>query len=74
MLNKTHVVEITKACTVAFMKKGNSLFDVERNMSIGKKKTENGENLFFKALGKRFWSTSKSCSWPTFYQTGFMKR
>ena len=31
-------------------------------MSIGKK-TEDGENLFFKALANRFWLTSKSYSW-----------
>ena len=38
-LNKTHVIEITKACTVAFMKTRNWFFDVdfERNVSIGKK-------------------------------------
>ena len=40
------------------------LFDVERNMSIAKKKkTEDGENLFFKALRNRFWLATKSCSW-----------
>ena len=38
------------------------LFDVERNMWIGKK-TEDGENLFFKALDNRFWLTLKSYSW-----------
>ena len=32
-------------------------------MSIGKKKTEDGENLFFKALANRLWLTSESCSW-----------
>ena len=26
-------------------------------------KTEDGENLFFKALCNRFWLTSKSCLW-----------
>ena len=31
-------------------------------MSIGKK-TEDRENLYFKALANRFWFTSKSCSW-----------
>ena len=53
------MIETTKACTAAFMKAKNSLFDVERNMSIGKK-TEDRENLFFKALANRFWLTSKS--------------
>ena len=38
------------------------LFDVERYMSIGKK-AEDGDNLFFKELANRFWSTSKSYSW-----------
>ena len=52
-------IEITKTCRVAFMKAKNSLFDVERNMSIGKK-TEDGENLFLKTLANRFWLTSKS--------------
>ena len=32
-------------------------------MSIGGKKTKDGENLFFKALANRFWLTSKSYSW-----------
>ena len=31
-------------------------------MSVGKKKTEDGENLFFKALDNTFWLTSKSYS------------
>ena len=52
--NGAHVTEITKTCTVAFIKARHSLFDVERNVSIRKKKTENGENTFFKALVNRF--------------------
>ena len=47
--------EITKACTFAFMKARNSL--VVQFRKIGKKKTENGENIFFKALINR----SKPC-------------
>ena len=43
--------------------------DVER-----RKKTENGENLFFKALAKKYLLTSKSCSWPNFNLMDFMKR
>ena len=58
-LNKAHVMEITKELTIAFMKSGNSLAVWCRV----RKKTENGENLFFKALANRFWLTSKSCSW-----------
>ena len=62
-LKKAHVIEITKACTVTFLWKQELpwLFDVEKNVSIGKK-TEDGENLFFKALTNRFWLTSKSYS------------
>ena len=42
-LNEAHVIEKTKACTVAFMKRRNSwLFDIERNVTI-RKKTEDGE-------------------------------
>ena len=64
MLNKAHVVEITKA-----RQEIPWLFDVER-----RKKTEDGENVFFKARAKMFLLTLKSCSWPTFYQIDFMKR
>ena len=45
------------------------LSDVER-----RKKTEDGENVFFKALATNLLLTSKSCLWPTFYQMNFMKR
>ena len=38
------------------------LADVEGNLSV-KKKTEDDENLFFKALTNRFWLASKNCSW-----------
>ena len=44
MLNKAHVVEITKA-----RQEIPWLFDVER-----RKKTEDGENVFFKPLLKSF--------------------
>ena len=46
-LNKANVIEI----------KVPWLFDVERNVSI-EKKTEDGEDSFFKALVNRFWLTS----------------
>ena len=65
---KAHVIEITKACVAAFMKARNSLVIWER------KKTEDSENVFFKALAKIFLLTWKCCSWPTFYQMDFMKR
>ena len=57
-LNKAHDIEITKACTVAFMKSRNSLVVWCRVW----KKTEVGEYLFFKTLANRFWLTSKYCS------------
>ena len=63
-LNKAHEIEITNACTVAFMKARDSLVFLCREKRVNwKKKTETGENLFFKALANRFWLTSKSCSW-----------
>ena len=36
---------------------------MQRKKSQLEKKTENDENLFFKALANRFWLTSKSYSW-----------
>ena len=53
-LNKGHEIEITKACTVAFMKARNSLVVQCREKHVNWKKTEDGENLFFKALANRF--------------------
>ena len=35
---------------------------MERNILIGKK-TDDDENVFFKALNNTFWLTSKSYSW-----------
>ena len=71
MLNKRHVIEITKSCIFAFMKARNSFVVCCRDK---KKKTDNGENVFFKALAKIFLLISKSRLWPTFYQMDFMKR
>ena len=59
------MIEITKACTVAFMKTRNSLIVRCREKHVNckkKKKKEDGENLFFKALRNRFWLATKSCS------------
>ena len=39
-----------------------------------RKITEDGENVFFKAVAKKFLLTSKSCLWLTFYQLDVMKR
>ena len=66
-LNKAHLIEIAKTCTVA-LKARNFLVlrcREEKRVSIEKqnktKKKEYGENSFFKASGNRFWLTSKSC-------------
>ena len=68
-LNKAHVIEITKTCTVTFMKAKNPLVVWCREKETKKKKkAEDGENVLFKALAKIFLSTSKNCSWPPFYQ------
>ena len=56
MLNIAHVIERTKACTIAFMKPRNSLIYREEKNRWWKR-------IFFKALANRFWLTSKSCSW-----------
>ena len=50
-LNQAHVIEITKRCTVAFMKARNYLVVWWREE---KRKTEDGENVLFKALAKNF--------------------
>ena len=64
------MIEITKACIVAFMKHEIPwLLDVKR-----RKKTEDGETVFFEALAKILLLTSKSCLWSTFYQMDFMRR
>ena len=43
-------------------------------MQRDKKKTEDGKNVFFKALAENFLLKSKSSLWPTFYRMDFMKR
>ena len=63
------MIEITKACIVAFMKVTNSLVVWCRE----EKKIEDGENVFSKALAKIFLLTSESCFWPTFYQMDLWK-
>ena len=64
------MIEITKACIVAFMKAKNYLVISCREK---KKKQKDGENVFSKDLEKNILLTSKSCLWLTFYQTEFMK-
>ena len=57
------MTEVTKACTVGFMKARNSLVVRSREKHGNCKKAEDGENLFFKAVANRFWLTWKTCSW-----------
>ena len=60
MLNEAHVIEMTKACTVTFMKaRNNWLFDVERKVSVRKKREKMVRIYFFKSLANRFRLTSK---------------
>ena len=61
-LNKAHMIERTKACTVAFMKARNSLVVPCKEKHVNWKKKQKIVNIcFFKALVNRFWLTSKSC-------------
>ena len=55
MLNKAHVIEITKACTITFTKARNPLVVRcgEKHITW-KRKTEDTEKLFFKALDNTF--------------------
>ena len=53
------MIEIAKSSTVTFMKARNSLVVQCRE----REKTDDYENVFFKALANRFWLTLKSCSW-----------
>ena len=66
ILNKAHVIEITNACIVAFMKARNS-----SAVWCKEKKTEDVENVVFEALAQNFLLTSKNSLWPTFYQMDF---
>ena len=64
-----HVIKVTKACIVAFMKARNFLVE----LCTVRKKTEDNENVIFKVLAKNILLAWKSCSWPIFYQMDFMK-
>ena len=70
------MIEITKTCTVAFMKTRNPLVVRCRETRVNWEKKENSENIFFKALANRFrlilklisrFKEQQSCLWPTFY-------
>ena len=56
------MIEIAKACTVASIEARNSLVVVQcREKKVNwEKNSEDGKNLFFKALANRFWLTLKS--------------
>ena len=56
------MIEITKICTVTFMKTRNSFVRRCREKRINWKKREHGEDIFFKALANRFRLTSELIS------------
>ena len=62
-MNKSHVIERTKACTVAFMKAINSLVIRCREERINWRKKQKMVKIYFQASANRFWLTWKSCSW-----------
>ena len=73
-------MEIAKACTI---ESKNILGCSCRKKRVNWKKTENCENIFFKALVNRFRVISQlisrvkeqqNCLWTTFYQMDFIKR
>ena len=55
-LNNSHVIEIKKASTIAFMTARNYLFVGWTDRERQREKTEDGEGVFFKGL-------ANSCSW-----------
>ena len=56
-LNDALVIEITMTCTVALMNARNSLIFRCREKRGTWKKTEDVENIFFRALANGFWLT-----------------
>ena len=58
-LNGAYMIEITKACKVAFMKATTFLVVRFKGKGVNSEKTENGENIFLKAVANRFRLTSK---------------
>ena len=72
------MIDITKACTVTFLKAGKYLVIRcrEKSVNLKKKKKKNCKNKLFKALASRFRLTLKliscvkeqqNCLWMTFY-------
>ena len=59
------MIQITNACTVAFMKARNSLVVRyrEKHVNWKKRKQKMVKIYFFKVLANTFWLTSQSCSW-----------
>ena len=61
--NKAHVIEITKACKVTFMKeRDSSVIRYRENVWIGEK-NRTVEIYSFKLPANGFWLKSKICSW-----------
>ena len=63
MLNKAHVIEITKAHKVAFMKARESFIVRYIEERVNLKKNRRLKIYFLKLPANRFWLTSKSCLW-----------
>ena len=58
------MIEITKACTVAFIKARNFIScSMKRETCQLEKNPGDWEIFFFNALANRFWLTSESYSW-----------
>ena len=68
------MIDITKACTVTFLKARKYLVIRCREKSVNLKKKENCKNILFKALANRFRLTlisrvkeQQNCLWTNFY-------
>ena len=68
------MIEMTKACKVAFMKGRDSFVVRYREERVKWKKNRMVKIYFLKLPSDRFWLTSKSCLGTTFYQMDFKKR
>ena len=73
-MNKAHVIEITKACSVDFMKEIPWLFDVERERESEKNRRWWVEKQKIWANIKNMLMVQQSCLWLNLYQMDFMRR
>ena len=75
-LNGAHVIEITKACIVAFMKARNFSAVQCREKRMNWKKKQKMVKIHFRSTSKLISRVKEqqNCLWTTFYQMDFMKR